>query len=276
MLADPFDDKLKSVQARRMPPPQRRRSVDTLPAPLEKFRDRLRIRNQPGGARSGRVIAAIRAQLPAAILSRCNQQPELGSAPSQPDLLPGSDSRIRRRLRTRNPAAIVQGRLRPIEALDARQGEHQHHGDRQTRGTSIPYECTLTTINSTPRCWQMTTYTWKASCPVPQAAVLRRRCSWNATAIRTDRICEDLVIVCPLLRRRGACCRTRWAWKRPANAFTIWAYYRPGDCAPYILRSVPDQPAAAACTGAMGYGAAWPRCSRNRSAALRALPNTTV
>ena len=119
-------------------------------------------------------------------------------------------------------------------------------------GNQIPFECTLSNDPFSPREWRSTTYTWKASalCHKPiyfQDVALERYghshgpvCEYFASAAH---FFGDVIL---LPYNMGV--------KTPSECVYTLGYYRPGNCAPYMLDPFPFSLRGAA-FGALGYGA---------------------
>jgi hypothetical protein len=117
-------------------------------------------------------------------------------------------------------------------------------------GSDIPYECSLTSEPFTPRCWQLTTYTWKASalCHKPlyfEDEALERYghshgpvCEYLASSAH---FFGDLVL---LPYHMGV--------ETPCECIYDLGVYRVGDCAPYMLDPFPFSWRGVV-TGAIGY-----------------------
>ncbi len=119
-------------------------------------------------------------------------------------------------------------------------------------GDDVPYECQLTTDQFVPRCWELTTYTWKASalCHKPlyfEEEALERyghSCGW---------ICEDLDS-CAHFFGNVALLPYHVGVETPCECIYDLGVYRPGSCAPYICDPFPISVRGCA-TAAVGYGA---------------------
>src|SRR5690606_22660381 len=96
-------------------------------------------------------------------------------------------------------------------------------------GTDIPYECTLTSDDFTPRCWNTTTYTWKASalCHKPlyfeQVALERYGHSQGPVCEYLWSFAHFFGSVALLPYNMGV--------KTPCECEYALGYYRPGNCA---------------------------------------------
>lgn len=119
-------------------------------------------------------------------------------------------------------------------------------------GTDMPYECTLTSDQFNPRCWQSLTYTWKASalCHKPlffeQEALERygHSAGWG---------CEELLAGAHFFGD-VALLPYHFGVEGPCECIYDLGVYRPGDCAPWICDGFPISLRGAA-TAAVGYGA---------------------
>ncbi len=121
-----------------------------------------------------------------------------------------------------------------------------------SKSGDIPYECSMGESQFTPRCWQLTTYTWKASslCHKPlyfeEEALERYGHSHGWVA-------EDLVS-CAHFFGNVALLPYHVGVETPCECIYDLGVYRAGDCAPYTLDPFPIS-LRGAVTGAVGYGA---------------------
>jgi hypothetical protein len=117
-------------------------------------------------------------------------------------------------------------------------------------GTDVPNECSLTTDSFEPRCWRLTTYTWKASalCHKPlyfEDEALERYghshgpvCEYGASAAH---FFGDVALLPYYI-----------GVETPCECIYDLGVYRPGNCAPYMLNPFPFS-LRGACTAAAGY-----------------------
>lgn len=117
-------------------------------------------------------------------------------------------------------------------------------------GADIPFECSLSTDPFAPRCWRLTTYTWKASalCHKPlyfEDEALERYghshgpfCEYLASGAD---FFGDLIL---LPYHMGV--------ETPCECIYDLGVYRVGDCAPYMLDPFPIS-CRGLVTGAIGY-----------------------
>ena len=119
-------------------------------------------------------------------------------------------------------------------------------------GDDLPYECSLTTDQFSPRCWQLTTYTWKAS------ALCHKPLYFEEEALERyghshGWICEDLVSGAHFFGN-VALLPYHVGVETPCECIYDLGVYRVGDCAPYICDPFPIS-LRGCCTAAVGYGA---------------------
>ncbi len=117
-------------------------------------------------------------------------------------------------------------------------------------GDDVPYECTLSDDLFDPRCWKLTTYTWKASalCHKPiyfEEVALERYGHSHGPG------CEYLVSFAHFFGN-VALLPYHMGIETPCECVYTLGYYRPGSCAPYILDPFPVSLRGAA-VGAAGY-----------------------
>lgn len=117
-------------------------------------------------------------------------------------------------------------------------------------GTDIPYECTLTSDEFTPRQWNLTTYTWKAS------ALCHKPLYFEQVALERyghspGPVCEYLYSFAHFFGS-VALLPYNMGVKTPCECEYALGYYRPGNCAPYMLDPFPIS-LRGAVTGAAGY-----------------------
>ncbi len=121
----------------------------------------------------------------------------------------------------------------------------------QAKGDQVPFECGLSTDPFNGRCWPRTTYTWKASAlchkPLYFEEVAAERYGHSAgpcgleDAVSFVHFFGDLAL---LPYNVGV--------STPCECEYDLGYYRPGDCAPWILDPFPLS-CRGIVTGAVGY-----------------------
>jgi hypothetical protein len=117
-------------------------------------------------------------------------------------------------------------------------------------GTDVPNECSLTTDAFEPRCWRLTTYTWKASalCHKPlyfeDVALERYGHSHGPVCEYVASFAHFFGDVALLPYHVGV--------ETPCECIYDLGYYRPGNCAPYMLDPFPVS-LRGALTAGVGY-----------------------
>jgi hypothetical protein len=117
-------------------------------------------------------------------------------------------------------------------------------------GTDVPHECSLTTDSFQPRCWRLTTYTWKASalCHKPlyfeDEALERYGHSHGPVCEYVASFAHFFGDVALLPYHVGV--------ETPCECIYDLGVYRPGNCAPYMLDPFPVS-LRGALTAGVGY-----------------------
>ena len=126
---------------------------------------------------------------------------------------------------------------------------------RYTGTGDLPYECTPEAATFQQRSWGCLTYTWKASglCHKPlyfeEMSLERYGHSWGPfldPAVSAAHFFGTLPIL-PYKMGVDTPCECQYAL----------GYYRPGNCAPYMIEPFPISPRGAAVEAGFIYGAAW-------------------
>ncbi|MCC7083949.1 MAG: hypothetical protein IT427_02955 [Pirellulales bacterium] len=120
-------------------------------------------------------------------------------------------------------------------------------------GDDIPYECTLTDDPFDPRCWNLTTYTWKAS------ALCHKPISFEEEALERyghshGPGCEYLVSFAHFFGN-VVLLPYHMGVDTPTECIYDLGVYRAGSCAPYMIDPFPISLRGAA-FGAVGYSGA--------------------
>jgi hypothetical protein len=125
---------------------------------------------------------------------------------------------------------------------------------RYTGTGDLPYECTVEATNFNQRAWGCLTYTWKASalCHKPlyfeEMSLERYGHSWGP-------ICDPVISAAhffgtlPILPYKMGV-------DTPCECQYALGYYRPGNCAPYMIEPFPISPRGAAIEAGFVVGAA--------------------
>jgi hypothetical protein len=173
--------------------------------------------------------------------------------PDQPDLLPGADTGPAPRQRAPEEDCHEDYRLMKNYTLNKLNIDitPPAPNDANPEGPRVPYECALTSDPFTPRCWRMTTFTWKASalCHKPlyfeEVAMERYGHSHGPW-------CEDVTSFVHFFGNLALL--PYWVGvDQPNECIYALGYYRAGNCAPYEFDAFPLS-VRGAVTGAIGYG----------------------
>jgi hypothetical protein len=168
--------------------------------------------------------------------------------PFQPSPLPGYEFPQRERI-PRNPAEDCETAYNKLKqnTIDKLSIDISVPGQP---GADMPFECTLGDDLFDPRCWKLTTYTWKAS------ALCHKPIYFEDVAL--ERYGHSHGPVCEYFASAAhffgdvALLPYHMGIKTPCECEYTLGYYRPGSCAPYILDPFPVSLRGAA-FGAVGY-----------------------
>ena len=173
-------------------------------------------------------------------------EPPSPIVPAQPDLLPGDNQPGQPPHSAEEDCREDYKRVKAL-TLNKLSIDISVTGDP---GADIPFECSLSTDPFAPRCWRLTTYTWKASalCHKPlyfEDEALERYghshgpfCEYLASGAH---FFGDLIL---LPYHMGV--------ETPCECIYDLGVYRVGDCAPYMLDPFPIS-CRGLVTGAIGY-----------------------
>lgn len=123
--------------------------------------------------------------------------------------------------------------------------------DANPQGPNLPYECSLTKDAFTPRCWQTTTFTWKASALCHKPLYFEEVAAERYGHSRGPYGCEYVTSFAHFFGNLALL--PYWVGvDTPCECIYDLGYYRPGDCAPYEFDAFPLS-VRGALTGAAGY-----------------------
>lgn len=117
-------------------------------------------------------------------------------------------------------------------------------------GTDVPFECKLSDDPFDPRSWKLTTFTWKAS------ALCHKPVYFEEVALERyghshGPVCEYFVSFAHFFGN-VALLPYHMGVETPTECIYTLGYYRPGNCAPYMIDPFPISLRGAA-FGAVGY-----------------------
>jgi hypothetical protein len=244
-LKDPFFEDNTTTKSRR-PAPSQTDGPESLP-PSREAPPPLKINADPAQRLPPELTPSDPIRSASMHRTQANQvEPPSPMVPAQPDLLPGDNQPGQPATRSEDDCRKDYKDVKAL-TLNKLSIDIKVSGEP---GSDLPYECGLSTDPFTPRCWQLTTYTWKASalCHKPlyfEDEALERYghshgpvCEYLASGAH---FFGDLIL---LPYHMGV--------ETPCECIYDLGNYRVGDCAPYMLDPFPIS-LRGAVTGAIGY-----------------------
>ncbi len=245
-LTDPFGDNMPSVRSHRiaMAPSD---DVDSMPAPTQNSVSPMRIEEvHQDPSELTAPPEPLRQGLPKGTVKTYQQAGPPATA--APDLLPNTNpDRL-----PKNSEEACKDEYDRIKAVTlTKLSIDIVPPGNQAKGDQVPFECGLSTDPFSGRCWPRTTYTWKASAlchkPLYFEEVAAERYGHSAgpcgleDAVSFVHFFGDLAL---LPYNVGV--------STPCECEYDLGYYRPGDCAPWVLDPFPLS-CRGVMTGAVGY-----------------------
>jgi hypothetical protein len=189
---------------------------------------------------------------------RTFQQPSTPAIPSTPttdpqlDLTPGADQSPTARPRMPEQDCHEEYERVKNYTLNKLILDIAPPKDANPEGPNLPYECSLSKEPFTPRCWQLTTFTWKASALCHKPLYFEEMAAERYGHSRGPYGCEYVTSFCHFFGNLALL--PYWVGvDTPCECVYDLGYYRVGDCAPYEFDAFPFS-VRGACTAAVGYG----------------------